>query len=262
MFEWRGDEHRIGALDRLLDAPWDAIIVAVPVGEVVLPPGPCVIALPGTGVSAELAPAGAPIRPGDRLRTPEPLAAIVARVVAALGPAVQALEVLALDAASSLGRPAMDELRDQTIDLLNFREPPVNVLPRRLAFEVLPRTGEQTDPEGAFERDFSRLCPTLAGRVLVERVLVSAFVGVVARLRIEVAAGVTAAQVSAALEADPELAVGETPTLADALGEDAIRVGPPVLRGQVLHLWLAADDTRVGAALLATKMLARLGAVG
>ena len=87
-----------------------------------------------------------------------------------------------------------------------------------------------------------------------------AFVGLTATLRIELAAPTTAADVQAALARHPALQLGEAPTLADAIGEDVIHVGPPTLRGQVLHLWLAADDTRVGAALLAVRILEGLEA--
>ena len=41
--------------------------------------------------------------------------------------------------ASGGGRAAMDELRDQTVDLLNFRSPRVEHFSRRLAFDVLPQ---------------------------------------------------------------------------------------------------------------------------
>ncbi|MCB9550175.1 MAG: hypothetical protein H6706_30640 [Myxococcales bacterium] len=261
-FEFRGEAMRVLDVRKLLAAPWDAIVVAAPLADVELPAGPLVVALPGVGLEAGLTLPGVPVERGARLRTPDPLAALVAEVLSALEGATRptAVEVVALDAASAVGRPGMDELRDQTIELLNFREPPVKVLPQRLAFEVLPRAQEPADPAGAFTRDLAALRPGLAGHIFATRVLVPAFVGLTATLRIELAAPTTAADVQAALARHPALQLGEAPTLADAIGEDVIHVGPPTLRGQVLHLWLAADDTRVGAALLAVRILEGLEA--
>ena len=41
--------------------------------------------------------------------------------------------------ASGGGRDAMDELREQTVSLLNFRSPPIENFSRRLAFDTIPQ---------------------------------------------------------------------------------------------------------------------------
>lgn len=162
--------------------------------------------------------------------------------------------------ASGAGREAMDELRDQTVDLLNFRTPKVENFSRRLAFDVLPHIDRFTEDGFTLEEhkmiNESRKIlgqPDLS--VCTTCVRVPVFVGHAMAVNAELANPFEIPDIEAALEAhagitfhaEPE----DFPTANDASGFDDVHVGrlrrdPSVENGLVM--WVVADNLRKGAA--------------
>ncbi len=171
--------------------------------------------------------------------------------------------------ASGAGRRAMDELREQTVALLSFREPTIEAFPRRLAFDCVPAVG-QVMPEGD-TRDERRLVaetrrvlalPDLAvGATCVQ---VPVFVGDAMAVHVETERPLSPAAALEALagaswlsvEPDPE----DFPTAHDAAGREEILVGRVRRDGDAsgLALWCVADNVRRGAAGNAVRIAERL----
>ena len=61
--------------------------------------------------------------------------------------------------ASGAGRDGMNELRDQTVDLLNFREPKTETFSRRLAFDTVPQI-DVFQPDGFFREEHKMIFET------------------------------------------------------------------------------------------------------
>lgn len=82
------------------------------------------------------------------LAAPHPLALILARVLRPLHAAcpLEHVVVTALRPAADFGKPAIDELREQTVRLLNFAETPTDALGRQLAFNVAPSGALRCEP--------------------------------------------------------------------------------------------------------------------
>lgn len=193
------------------------------------------------------------------------------QMVAALQPlharaGLKRVVVSTYQSASGAGRDAMDELRDQTVALLNFREPPTTVFKRRLAFDVLPQI-DRFEPDG-FTREEHKMVnetrkimglPDLP--VCATCVRVPVFVGHACSINAEFSRPFEVEEALAALEAAPGLVVHADPTefpmAADAVGQDPVYVGrvrrdPSCPTGLVI--WVVADNLRKGAATNAVQI--------
>lgn len=175
--------------------------------------------------------------------------------------------------ASGAGRQAMDELRDQTVSILNFKDPPIKRFSRRLAFDLIPQIGDlkedgETTEEEKMARESRKILslPTLA--VSATCVRVPTFIGHCASVNAELERPF---ELEEALEALGE-AEGvvlcepdELPTTADVVGQDEVWVGRvrrDTSRPHALNLWVAADNLRKGAATNALQIAEELIARG
>ena len=168
--------------------------------------------------------------------------------------------------ASGAGRDAMDELRDQTVDLLNFRAPKVDHFSRRLAFDVLPHIDKFT--EDGFTLEEHKMInetrkilarPELA--VCATCVRVPVFVGHALSVNVELENTFELSEIAEALDQQEGIVFqneqSDFPTSADATGQDPVYVGrlrrdPSVPNGIVM--WVVADNLRKGAATNAVQI--------
>jgi aspartate-semialdehyde dehydrogenase len=168
--------------------------------------------------------------------------------------------------AAGAGHRAMEELKDQAIALLNFRDPPVEKFPRRLAFDCLPHIDKFLDDGHTKEErkmvDESRKIMGLPDlRVSVTCVRVPVFVGHAVAIHAEFERPVSLAAARAALASAPGVTLhdepGTYPTAADAAGNDPVHVGR-LRRDEGLDnglaLWAVADNLRKGAATNAVQI--------
>lgn len=168
---------------------------------------------------------------------------------------------------SGLGKAGIDELQQQTIELMGGRSVEPAVFPSRIAFNVVPHAGDAlaggtSSHEQQTITALRRLldAPDLA--VSVTRVRVPLFYGTGLAVNVETEVHLTAAQAREGLRTAPgvllqdEIAAGEYPTPAEVVGQDATVVGR--IREDetrnVLDLWLAIDNLRKGSAVNAVQI--------
>ena len=173
--------------------------------------------------------------------------------------------VCTYQSASGAGQAGMDELRDQTIALLNFKQPPVERFPRRLAFDSLPQIGQPcsdgyTTAEQAMMVELRALLEQPTLRISCTCVRVPMFVGDAMAVNVEMEPPFELEAILSGLQAFPGLVHPHDdpcPTVADAAGQDDIFVGrvrrdPSVEHG--LDMWVVADNLRRGAAANAVQI--------
>lgn len=172
--------------------------------------------------------------------------------------------------ASEHGRPGMDELHQQTVNLLSFQQMPTAVFDSQVAFNLIARYGEQSRPTlEAVEQRIVRHYRRIAGDDLPvpSMMLVQApiFHGHVFSIYIELASAVGEDDLAQALAGDHIViarVAADSPSNVSAAGQEQVMVA---VRRDAQHengfwLWAAADNFRV-AALTAVECAASLVAV-
>jgi aspartate-semialdehyde dehydrogenase len=160
-----------------------------------------------------------------------------------------------IEPASEHGRRGMDELHEQTVNLLSFRELPKTVFDEQVAFNIIPRYGEKSQPtieliEQRIARHFNKITQgdaTVPSMMLVQG---PSFHGHVFSVYIEFERDLAAADVVQALSGEHvtiNSAFEDAPTNVNAAGQDGILV---TVRRDAQHengfwLWAAADNLRV-----------------
>jgi aspartate-semialdehyde dehydrogenase len=213
-------------------APW----IQRQLGQMLTPelqPGPAVIAHPAAVVLALLL-----------LRVQK--AGAVKRVVATV-----------FEPASEHGQKGMDELHEQTVNLLSFQQLPKKVFDTQVAFNMVARYGEQSVPAlTAVERRVLRQYQRIVGQdaLMPSLLLLQApiFHGHAFTLHIEMENPVEIENVSKALTGEHVTITGlaeESPSNVNAAGQAdillSIQPDPNLASG--LWLWAAADNLRIAA---------------
>ena len=156
-----------------------------------------------------------------------------------------AVTVSSYEPASGLGRRAMDELRDQAISLFNFRPPPISILPRRLAFDLISVT--EIEATAAELRRLIELPP-----ISISRARVPTFIGIAAAIHLQLESPPDLDVLIRSLDEDPriECIEGPLPSLESLIGQEQVTVA--VQREQAssecFSLWVAADNLQTCAA--------------
>ncbi len=190
-----------------------------------------------------------------------------------LNPIHQALRVnrivlTAFESVSASGKTGMDELAQQTVALLNFRDVEVKEYPHQIAFNCLPRIdafleNASTNEEESIAKETRKILGDESIRAAVTAVRVPVFRGHSAVLNIETAKPATANEVRATLSSAPGLLVYDDPgkelypTPVDASGKDETYIGriredESVPNG--ISCWVVSDNLRKGSALNAVQI--------
>ena len=165
--------------------------------------------------------------------------------------------VTALEPASEHGRRGMDELHEQTVNLLSFQQLPRSVFDTQIAFNLVDRYGEKSLPtlasvEQRIQRHFRSI---VAGNAPVPSLMLlqaPIFHGHAFSIYIEMKDPVRLEPISNALAGDHiEIAQGfeDSPSNVNAAGQEQIQV---MLRQDPEHanglwLWAASDNLRIAA---------------
>jgi aspartate-semialdehyde dehydrogenase len=196
-----------------------------------------------------------------------PAAVMLVLAVSRVQAAMKVLSVAAtvVEPASEHGREAMDELHQQTVNLLSFQNLPREQYDAQIAFNLLPALGAASKVKlGAVEERIARHWTLLGAQLTtgslppldVELVQAPVFHGYVASVMLELEEGRTAAQLEAALAGDSIDIVSDDsdpPSNLSAAGQEDIMVrvrGAGKERGETARrfwLWLAADNLKLGA---------------
>jgi aspartate-semialdehyde dehydrogenase len=205
------------------------------------------------------------------LTSPAPGAAALAAVLKPLDDAagLKRVVVTALEPASNAGRAGIEELSRQTADLMSGRSVEASVFPCRVAFNLIPQTGQllnlgRTLGEWQVTFQTRRLLDLPDLSMTVTSVQVPTFYGHGYAVNLETQSAFDAASAVALLRQAPGillvddlLAATVYPTLIDAVEHQAICVGRVRDDASVacgLDLWVTVDGTRKGSATNAVQI--------
>ena len=185
---------------------------------------------------------------------------------------IKRVVVTTFQAVSGTGQKAIDELLQQTADLLNFKEVKCNVYPYQIAFNVLPHIDKflengYTKEEMKMVNETKKIIGDNSIRITATTVRVPVFRCHSESLNIETEKKLTANEVRAILSQAPGVIVYDAPDKniypipIDAAGKDETYVGriredDTIENG--INMWIVADNLRKGAALNAVQIAEKL----
>jgi aspartate-semialdehyde dehydrogenase len=183
------------------------------------------------------------------------LALVAARVQAKLP--VRSLAATMVEPASQHGREAMDELHQQTVNLLSFQSLPKDQYDTQVAFNLLPSLGESSKVKlAAAEETIARHYALIGGGSLpgldLELIQAPVFHGYVGSVLLELETETTVMELELALEGEGIDVVSEDsdpPSNLAAAGQEDImvRVKSSSERSSRFWLWIAADNLKLTA---------------
>ena len=181
---------------------------------------------------------------------------------------VKRVVVTPFQSVSGTGSAAMDELMDQTKDLLAFRDITTKVYPYQIAFNLLPHIGSFNEEGDCSEeikiaKETRKILGAPNLRVTATTVRVPVLRCHSEAINIELERPLNANEARAALAAMPGVLVYDDPAKKlypmplDATGKDEVYIGrvredESISNG--LNLWVVSDNLRKGAALNAIQI--------
>ncbi len=214
---------------------------------------------PGVVVRAALARVGGQVGLGLETATvvaAAPAAVMLAVVGVRLGKAgsVKGMAATVVEPASEHGREAMDELHQQTVNLLGFHDLPKEQYDAQVAFNLLPGLGESAEvklgeAEARILRHYQGLGAALP-ELALQLVQGPVFHGYVASVLVEYEGAPSVRDVESALAGEGVAVVGEEsdpPSNLSAAGQEEVMVRVRAAGVGKFWLWLAADNLKLGA---------------
>lgn len=185
---------------------------------------------------------------------------------------IKRVVVTTFQAVSGTGKKAMDELLQQTVALLNFKDIEIKVYPHQIAFNVLPHIDKflensYTKEEMKMVNETKKIMGDPSIRVTATTVRVPVFRGHSESVNIETERKITAQQVRELLSKSPGVVVVDNPEKNEyplpiyASGKDEVFVGriredESIENG--INMWIVSDNLRKGAALNAVQIAEEL----
>jgi len=181
---------------------------------------------------------------------------------------IKRIVVSTYQSVSGAGKEAMEELSTQVKELFNMREPKVEVLPHRIAFNCLPQIDSflddgYTKEEMKMVNETHKIFGDESVKVTATTVRVPVFVGHSESVNVETEKPIDPKDVKKLLAKSPGVIViddpkeGVYPMPSDVAGQDEVFVGrirrdDTVPNG--INMWIVADNLRKGAALNAVQI--------
>ena len=185
---------------------------------------------------------------------------------------IKRVVVTTFQAVSGTGQKAMDELLQQTTDLLSFKEVKCNVYPYQIAFNILPHIDKflengYTKEEMKMVNETKKILGDNSIRLTATTVRVPVFRCHSESLNIETEKKLVPNEVRAILSGAPGVKVYDAPEKnvypipIDVAGSDETYVGriredESIENG--INMWIVADNLRKGAALNAVQIAEKL----
>ena len=185
---------------------------------------------------------------------------------------IKRVVVTTFQSVSGTGKRAMDELLQQTTDLLNLREVKCNVYPHQIAFNVLPHIDKflengYTKEEMKMVNETKKIMGDDSIRITATTVRVPVFRCHSESLNIETEKKIMPDEVRAILSKAPGIVVFDAPEKnvyplpINVAGKDETYVGriredESIENG--INMWIVADNLRKGAALNAVQIAEKL----
>ena len=185
---------------------------------------------------------------------------------------IRRVVVTTFQSVSGTGKKAMDELLQQTTDLLNFREVKCNVYPHQIAFNCLPHIDKflengYTKEEMKMVNETKKIMGDDSIGVTATTVRVPVFRCHSESINIETEKKLSANEAREVLSAAPGIVVFDAPEknvyplAIQVAGKDETYVGR-IREDESIHnglnLWIVADNLRKGAALNAVQIAEKL----
>jgi aspartate-semialdehyde dehydrogenase len=185
---------------------------------------------------------------------------------------IKRVVVTTFQSVSGTGRKAMDELLQQTTDLLNFKEIKCNVYPYQIAFNVLPHIDKflengYTKEEMKMVNETKKILGDNSIRLTATTVRVPVFRCHSESLNIETENKLNANEVRAILSRAPGVVICDAPEKniypvpINVAGRDETYVGrirEDESLENCINMWIVADNLRKGAALNAVQIAEKL----
>jgi aspartate-semialdehyde dehydrogenase len=181
---------------------------------------------------------------------------------------IKRIVVTTFQSVSGTGKEAMDELLEESRDLLSFKEVTPSVYPHQIAFNCLPHIDDflptgYTKEEMKMVNETRKIMGDDTIQVTATTVRVPVYVGHSESVNIETESKLSANEARAILAEAPGVMVYDDPshkiypTPLDVAGKDEVYVGriredESIPNG--LNLWIVADNLRKGAALNAVQI--------
>jgi aspartate-semialdehyde dehydrogenase len=208
-----------------------------------------------------------------------PVAVMLALVAGKLQAKLALTSVAAtvMEPASEYGRAAMDELHQQTVNLLSFQTLPREQYDAQVSFNLLPELGEAAKvklgmTEQRIRRHYAGLSDGRLPVLALQIVQAPVFHGYVLSMLVELGKAATVNEVEAALAGDPidlVSAASDPPSNLSAAGQEDIMVrvrkdSGEGEKGTRFWIWLAADNLKLMAlnAIACATELGRLRPLG
>lgn len=185
---------------------------------------------------------------------------------------IRRVVITTFQSVSGTGKRAMDELLQQTTDLLNFRDIKCNVYPHQIAFNCLPHIDKfldngYTKEEMKMVHETRKIIGDNTMRLTATTVRVPVFRGHSESVNVETEQKLTANDARAILSSAPGVVVYDAPQknvyplAIDCAGKDETFVGriredESIANG--LNMWIVSDNLRKGAALNAVQIAEKL----
>jgi len=185
---------------------------------------------------------------------------------------IRRIVVSTYQSVSGTGQDAIEELFEQSAQVLNMQPPKPKVYPHQIAFNCLPHIDafdeeDYTKEEWKMVRETRKILEEPDMRITATTVRVPVFRSHSESVNIELEGPMEPNEARALMSAMPGVVVLDDPArnlyplAADAAGTDAVYVGrvrrdPSVPHG--LNLWIVSDNLRKGAALNAVQIAERL----
>ena len=181
---------------------------------------------------------------------------------------IKRIVVSTYQAVSGTGKKAIDELQNQSRDILSFKDVECNVYPHQIAFNCLPHIdafleNAYTKEEMKMINETRKILEDNSIRITATTVRVPVFYGHSESVNIETEKKITADEVRKLLSQAPGVTVVDDPASArypmaiDSAGKDdtfvgRIREDESIEKG--INMWIVADNLRKGAALNAVQI--------
>ncbi len=185
---------------------------------------------------------------------------------------IKRVVVTTFQSVSGTGKKAMDELLQQTVALLNFKDIEIKVYPHQIAFNVLPHIDKflengYTKEEMKMVNETQKIMGDPSIKVTATTVRVPVFRGHSESVNIETEKKLTASEVKELLSKAPGIVVIDNPEKNEyplpiyASGRDEVFVGriredESIENG--INMWVVSDNLRKGAALNAVQIAEEL----
>ena len=185
---------------------------------------------------------------------------------------IKRVVVTTFQSVSGTGKKAMDELLNQTSDILNFKKVKSNIYPHQIAFNCLPHIDKfmkdgYTKEEHKMVNETIKILGDDSIRITATTVRVPVFRGHSESVNIETEKKLSPNEIRALLSAAPGIVVYDAPEKnlyphpVDAVGKDEVYVGrirEDNSTENSINLWVVSDNLRKGAALNAVQIAEHL----